>query len=62
MPVGCFLCDEIRGANALSRIIHKHRANPILESDDFVLLPDIHPLVSGHSLLMRHGRLFLSES
>jgi len=49
----CFLCDEIdRGEHALSALIRGRLAEPLEESDHFVALPDLQPLVEGHSLLV----------
>lgn len=48
---GCLLCDELDGKSPPSARIGP-RAQALLESDLFVLLPDISPLVPGHCLLI----------
>jgi diadenosine tetraphosphate (Ap4A) HIT family hydrolase len=52
---GCLLCDEFHHTAPLSvklGLCSVPRANLLLESENFVLLPDISPLVPGHSLLV----------
>ena len=48
---GCLLCDELDGNCSPSARIGP-RAQALLESDLFVLLPDISPVVPGHCLLI----------
>jgi diadenosine tetraphosphate (Ap4A) HIT family hydrolase len=49
----CFLCDEVDGGSrALSALLLGRLAEPLEESDHFLALPDIQPLVDGHSLLL----------
>ena len=52
---GCVLCDEVRSANPLSLRLGLYTSNSekiILESEHFVLVRDISPLVPGHVLLL----------
>jgi diadenosine tetraphosphate (Ap4A) HIT family hydrolase len=52
---GCMLCDEVRHENPLSvRLGHARAPGDliILETANFLLLPDISPIVPGHSLLI----------
>ena len=54
-PSGCLLCDEVQNRSPLSvraRLCDDPRANFLLESRSLLLLPDISPLVPGHSLLI----------
>ena len=48
---GCLLCDELDGNSPPSARIGP-RAQTLLESELFVLLPDISPLIPGHCLLI----------
>lgn len=50
----CFLCDEVNEGEPLSYFleIYKHPTDKILfESPHFVAMPDISPIVPGHTLL-----------
>ena len=52
---GCLLCDELQGDSPLSTRIGLSanvKSNILLESELFVLIADISPLVQGHSLLI----------
>jgi diadenosine tetraphosphate (Ap4A) HIT family hydrolase len=52
---GCLLCDEIRNEDALSLRLGIYDApgdRIIDESENFVLIPDISPIVPGHSLIV----------
>lgn len=52
---GCLLCDELENNSPLSvriGLCAHPKTNILLESDLFVLLPDISPLVRGHCLLV----------
>ncbi len=60
---GCILCDELNNNSALSvaaGLCANSTQNFVLETDNFVLLPDISPIVPGHSLLItrRHFSSF----
>ena len=60
---GCLLCDEIQNNTPLSvriGICSNPRHNVLLESDNFLFLPDISPIISGHCLLIpkKHYRSF----
>lgn len=52
---GCLLCDELSGDRPLSALLDLYeceRDKILLESERFILLRDISPLVPGHSLLI----------
>jgi diadenosine tetraphosphate (Ap4A) HIT family hydrolase len=52
---GCLLCDEVKNDSPLSvriGLCAHPKNNVLLETDLFVLLPDISPLVPGHCLLI----------
>jgi ATP adenylyltransferase len=48
----CILCEEITGPRPLSGRVFGIRSKPIVESPNFVVVPDIRPIVAGHSLLI----------
>jgi ATP adenylyltransferase len=48
---GCLLCDELEGNSPLSSRVGV-RARALIESELFLLLPDISPLIPGHCLLL----------
>jgi len=52
MYINCVLCNEVSGRNALSVRLHHKRPLALAESAHFVALPDIQPLVSGHTLVL----------
>ena len=52
---GCLLCDEVRGEYPLSLRLGLYATaadKVIMETEHFLLLPDISPIVPGHSLLI----------
>lgn len=52
---GCLLCDEVTNNGALSMrlgLYGRPGARILLETPDFLLIPDISPVVPGHSLLI----------
>lgn len=52
---GCLLCDELSGDRPLSSLLALYaseRDKILLDSERFILLRDISPLVPGHSLLI----------
>ena len=51
MISGCILCEEVSGRDPLSVQLRGERARPLMESPHFVALPDIQPLVAGHTLI-----------
>jgi diadenosine tetraphosphate (Ap4A) HIT family hydrolase len=57
---GCLLCDEVHGENPLSLRLGHYKTTAdkvILETEHFLLLPDISPIVQGHILLISKDHL-----
>ena len=54
-PHSCLLCDELNGEKALSARLGLYASaqqKVLLQSRNFVLIPDISPLVPGHTLIV----------
>jgi diadenosine tetraphosphate (Ap4A) HIT family hydrolase len=52
---GCLLCEEIGGSESLSLRLGLYRNQDekiVLETENFLVIPDISPLVPGHRLLV----------
>lgn len=57
---GCLLCDEINNQGALSTrldLYEKPADRILMETANFLLIPDISPMVPGHSLLITKAHL-----
>src|SRR4051794_38088770 len=57
MSWSCVLCDELYGRDPLSARVRGERARPLVESEHFVVLPDLRPITDGHVLIISRFHL-----